>query len=50
MTLMSDAKFEEKLNCDLKNDIRNLTCFYQSTRNYQNWDFDGILLSKAENV
>ena len=50
MTLKSDAKFEEKLTCGLKNDVRNLADFYQSTRNCQNWDFDGILLSKIENV
>ena len=42
MTLKSDAKFEEKLSCDLKNDM--------STQKSQKWDFDGILLSKVENV
>ena len=41
MTLKSDAKFEEKLACDLAN-------FHQSTRKSQNWDFYGILLSKGE--
>ena len=50
MTLKSDAKFEEKLTCGLKNDMRNLANFYQSTRKCQNWDFYGILLSKVENV
>ena len=50
MTLESDAKFEQKLTCGLENEIRNLANFHQSTRNSQNWDFDGILLSKAENV
>ena len=29
MTLKSDAKFEEKLTCDLKNDMRNLANFHQ---------------------
>ena len=32
MTLKSDAKFEEKLTSALKNDTRNLSYFYQSTR------------------
>ena len=31
MTLKSDAKFEEKLTCDLKNGMRNLANFHQST-------------------
>ena len=50
MTLESDAKFEEKLTCDLENDMRNLANFHQSTWKSQIWDFDGILLSKVENV
>ena len=50
MTLKSDAKFEEKLTCGLENDMRNLLNFQQSTRKSQNWDFDGIRLSKVENV
>ena len=48
MTLKSDAKFGEKLNCDLENDMRNLANFHQSTQKSQNWDFDRILLSKVE--
>ena len=50
MTLKSDAKFEEKLSCGLKNYMRNLENFHQSTQKCQNWDFDGVLLSKVENV
>ena len=50
MKLKSDAKFEEKLTCGSENDMRDLANFYQSTRKSQNWDFDGILLSKVENV
>ena len=50
MTLKSDAKFEEKLTCGLKNDMRNLANFHQSTQKCQNSDFDGVLLSKVENV
>ena len=47
MTRKSDAKFEEQLTCGLKNDMKNLVNFHQST---QNWDFDEILLSKIENL
>ena len=47
MTLKSDAKFEEKLTSGLENEIRNLENFHRSTRKCQNWDFDGILLSKV---
>ena len=47
MTLKSDARFEEKLTCGLENDS-NLANFHQSTLKCQNWDFDGILLSKVE--
>ena len=50
MTLKNHAKFEEKLTCGLENDMRNLLNFQQSTRKSQNWDFDGICLSKVENV
>ena len=50
MTLKSDAKFEGKLTYRLKNDMRNLANFHQSTRKCQNWDFDGVLLSRVENV
>ena len=50
MTLESGAEFEKKLTCGLENDMRNLANFHQSTRKSQNWDFDGIFLSKVENV
>ena len=50
MTLKSDAKFEEELTGALKNGTRNLANFYQKTQKSQNWDFDGVLLSKVENV
>ena len=46
MTLKSDAKFEEKLTCCLG----NLANFHQSTQKCQNWNFDGILLPKVQNV
>ena len=50
MTLRSDAKFEETLTCYLENDMRNFANFDQSTRKCQNWNFDGTLLPKVENV
>ena len=43
-------KFEKKLTWGLENDTRNFANFHQSTRKFQNWDFDGILLSQVENV
>ena len=49
MKSKSDAKFEEKLTCCLENDM-NLANFHQSTQECQNCNFDGILLSKVENV
>ena len=50
MIMKNDAKFEKKLTCGLENDMRNLAHFHQSTQKFQNWEFDGIFLSKAENV
>ena len=44
------CKVAKKLNCDLENDMSNLASFHQSTWKCQNWEFDGILLFKAENV
>ena len=31
IALKNDAKFEKRLTCGLKNDMRNLADFYQST-------------------
>ena len=50
MTLKIDGKFEGKVISASKNDIRNLANFHQNTGKSQNWNFDGILLSKVENV
>ena len=50
MTRKSVAKFEEKLTGGLETHMRNLANFHQSTGKCQNWDFDGILLSKVENA
>ena len=36
MTLKCDAKFKEKLTCDLKNDIRNLVKYHTSSQMSEN--------------
>ena len=48
MSMKSSTKFEEKLTFGFENDVRNLANFYQSIRKSQNWDFDGIFLSKVK--
>ena len=50
MELKIDGKFEGKLTSASKNDMGNLENFHQSARKSQDWDLDGILLSKVENV
>ena len=50
MALKSGAKLEEKLTCGLEIDMTNLANLYQRTWKSKNWEFDGILLSKVENV
>ena len=48
MALKIDGKFEGNLTCAFKYGIRNLANFH--VRESKNWDFDGILLSKVQNV
>ena len=50
MTLKSDAKFEEKLAVDSKNDIRNLVDFNASSCKSGNLHFDVLLLPIAYKV
>ena len=50
MTLKSDTKFGDKSASCFEIDMRNLANLHQTTRKFQNWDFDGILLSKVENL
>ena len=50
MTLKSDGIFEEKLTFGLKNHMKNLAYFCQSSQKCENWGFDEVLLSKVENV
>ena len=47
MTPKGDAKCKGKLTCGLKNGIRNLVNFHASSRKFENFHFDGLLLSKA---
>ena len=50
MVLKIDATLDQKLTRTFKNDIRNSRNFHQNTGKSKNWDFDGILLSKVENL
>ena len=50
MTLMSDAKFEEKLTLCPKNDMKNLVNFNSSSGKSGNLHFDVLLLSIAYKV
>ena len=47
MTMKNDAKIEEKLSCQFKNDLRNLTNFDLSTQNLKNLQFTGLSLTKV---
>ena len=44
MTLKSDAKSEEKLTLDSKDDMRNLVNINASSGKCENLHFDGLLL------
>ena len=50
MTLKSDAKFEEKLTLDSKNDIRNLVNFNAGSGKSEKLRLDVLLLSIAYKV
>ena len=50
MALNIDPRSEGKVTCASKNDMKNLANIHQSTRKFQNPYFDGILLSKIENL
>ena len=47
MAMKDDAKFEEELTFCFKIDIRNVTNFDPSTQKSQNFNSNGLLLSKA---
>ena len=49
MALNIDAKFEGKLTCAFKNDMRNLANFYQSTfKSLKIWTFIGFFYPKQK--
>ena len=49
MTLKIDAKFEGKLTCASKNDMRNLANFHQSTlESLKIWTFIGSFYPKQK--
>ena len=50
MTLMSDAKFEEKLALGSKSDMTNLVNFNMSSGKSENFHFDVLLLLIAYKV
>ena len=50
MSFLSDAKPEEKLALDCKNDMTNLVNFNASSGKAENFDFDVLLLSIAYKV
>ena len=50
MTIKYDAKIEEKLTCQVKTDMINLTKFHLSTRKFKNLHFNGLLFTKVYNV
>ena len=51
MTLKNDVKFEEKLTCGLKNDMRNLAnIFNRALESVKIVTLIGFFLSKVENI
>ena len=51
MELNIDVTFDGKVTCSFKNKMRNLANLTpQHVWESKNWDCDGIILSKVENV
>ena len=50
MTKKNDETFEEKLTCQFKIEMRNLKNFDRSSRKSKNLHFNGLLLTKVNNV
>ena len=46
MTLKSDAKFQEKLTCGFKCDMRNLVNFHPTTQKSENFTLMGYFCPK----
>ena len=47
MTLKSDAKFEEKLTCSFKYDIKNLAIFHPTIQKSENFCSIGYFCQKS---
>ena len=47
MAMTNDGKFEEKLTCQFKIDMRNLTSFNPSTPKSQTFAFNRLILTKV---
>ena len=47
MTMKNDAKFEEKLTCRFKIDMRNLTNLTRALESLQNFHLNALLLNKV---
>ena len=50
MKMNNDAKIEEELTIQFKIEMRNLTNFTQALKNLTNLHFNGVLLTKVNNV
>ena len=50
MTMKNDSKFEEKLTCLFKTDMRNLTNLTRVLTNLKHFYFSRVLFSKVYNV
>ena len=50
LILKSNAKFEEKMNCGFKNDMKNLVDSHPRTQNSENLLFERLFSSKECNV
>ena len=48
MALKIDTKFEGKMTCAFKNDMRDLANFYQSTREFQTGTLMGLFYPKQK--
>ena len=50
MTLKSDVKFNKKLTCSFKHDIRNLVNFHPITRKFENFTSMGSFYQKYKGL
>ena len=50
MTMKNDAKFEEELTCRFKIDMSNLKNLIRALKSQKNLCFNGLLVTKVNNV